>query len=175
MDAEPRRLAESDFDREPALLSGLLTLNALNETELSPLDGPGLRRLVRQSALTLRIGTGDALLIVLDQTADYDSPNFQWFKARYGDFLYIDRVVVARHARGQGCARRLYAALFDVAGRLQARRIVCEVNLDPPNPASDAFHRAMGFLEVGRGEVPGAGKTVRYLMRTLVADGAYGG
>jgi hypothetical protein len=43
--------------------------------------------------------------------------------------------------------------------------IGCEVNSDPPNPASDAFHERLGFAEVGRAALPGGTKLVRYLSR----------
>jgi uncharacterized protein len=46
--------------------------------------------------------------------------------------------------------------------------VVCEVNISPPNPASDAFHAALGFAEVGSASVYGESKTVRYLSRALV-------
>jgi uncharacterized protein len=42
----------------------------------------------------------------------------------------------------------------------------CEINLLPPNPASDAFHARMGFVEVGAAQLAN-GKTVRYLERAL--------
>jgi predicted GNAT superfamily acetyltransferase len=48
--------------------------------------------------------------------------------------------------------------------------VCCEVNIDPPNPGSDAFHANMGFEEIGRAFLPERGKTVRYLMRTLAFD-----
>jgi predicted GNAT superfamily acetyltransferase len=41
--------------------------------------------------------------------------------------------------------------------------VCCEVNSDPPNPLSDAFHAALGFREVGRAFLPDRGKSVRYL------------
>ena len=41
-------------------------------------------------------------------------------------------------------------------------RIVGAVNLDPPNPGSDAFHAKMGFAQVGCAELAPGGKTARY-------------
>jgi predicted GNAT superfamily acetyltransferase len=41
------------------------------------------------------------------------------------------------------------------------------VNTEPPNPASDAFHARLGFVEVGRAVLPGGAKAVRYLRRAL--------
>jgi predicted GNAT superfamily acetyltransferase len=37
----------------------------------------------------------------------------------------------------------------------------------PPNPASDAFHAALGFVEVGTASVHDGSRTVRYLSQTL--------
>ena len=79
----------------------------------------------------------------------------------------MDRVVTAAAARGQGYARTLYADLFVRARAAGHTRVVCEVNFEPPNPVSDAFHAALGFVEVGRGSVHNHSKTVRYLLRNL--------
>ena len=95
----------------------------------------------------------DAFLLAFDQDAHYDSPNFLWFRARYPRFVYVDRIVVAIAARGRGYARRLYDDLFEHAAAAGHDRVVCEVNTQPPNPASDAFHAALGFVEVGTASV----------------------
>jgi len=79
----------------------------------------------------------------------------------------VDRIVVASSARGRGCARRLYQDLFEYAVRAGHERVVCEVNISPPNPASDAFHAALGFVEVGTAGVYDGSRTVRYLSHTL--------
>ena len=105
-------------------------------------------------------------MLAFDQDARYDSPNFIWFRARYPRFVYVDRIVVAPTARGRGCARRLYDDLFEHAVRAGHDRIVCEVNKTPPNAASDAFHAALDFVEVGTASVHGGSRTVRYLSRT---------
>jgi hypothetical protein len=57
--------------------------------------------------------------------------------------------------------------VFSQASNAGHDRIVCEVNLHPPNLASDAFHAALGFVEVGKAVIEGGEKTVRYLSRTL--------
>ena len=81
--------------------------------------------------------------------------------------MYVDRIAVAPTTRGRGHARRLYDDLFAHALRAGHQRVVCEVNREPPNPASDAFHAALGFAEVGAGTIHGGAKTVRYLVRVL--------
>lgn len=125
---------------------------------------------MREAFLARRIGSIEALLIAFDPDADYDSPNFLWFRERYPRFVYIDRIVVAPAHRGRGLARRLYDDLFEEARRRGHEQIVCKVNTEPPNPASNAFHARLGFVEVGRAVIPGGAKAVRYLRRGLSGD-----
>jgi predicted GNAT superfamily acetyltransferase len=153
-------ISDGDTDLVPAL-------NNLNATELSPLDHESLALLIEQSCYARRIGRLDAFLIAFDQGPHYESPNYLWFRDRYERFVYVDRRVVSIEARGQGLARRLYSDLFEFAARLGYLSIVCEVNLIPYNLASDAFHAAHGFKEVGRSEIHGGAKTVRYLARAV--------
>jgi len=154
------------------LTKSLLALNNAHAQELSWLEPERLQHLVSQAFLARRIGNLDAFLLAFDQGADYDSPNFLWFRARYPRFVYVDRIVVAASARGRGCARRLYRDLFEHAGKVGHECVVCEVNISPPNPASDAFHAALGFAEVGSASVHEGSKTVRYLSRALTAPTA---
>lgn len=145
----------------------VLALNNIHAVETSMLDEARLRSMLAEAFLATRIGDVDAFLIVFDEGARYDSPNFTWFKGRYPDFVYVDRIVTSANARGKGYARALYEDLFEKAAARGRRRVVCEVNFDPPNPGSDAFHAALGFVEVGRQLLPGAGKTVRYLSKNI--------
>ncbi|RRN65810.1 GNAT family N-acetyltransferase [Caulobacter sp. 602-1] len=145
----------------------LLALNNAHAVELSWLEPEGLTHLVGEAFVARRVGVADALLLTFDQAADYDSVNYLWFRERYPSFVYVDRVVVADSARGRGLARRLYDALFAAAKAAGHDRIVCEVNSDPPNPASDRFHAALGFVPVGTAEIHGGKKTVTYLERRL--------
>jgi predicted GNAT superfamily acetyltransferase len=149
------------------LRDGLLALNNAHATELSWLDPARLQSLVRQAVLALAIGDAAALLVVLDQNAEYDSPNYQWFRARFERFVYVDRVVVAEGARGRGYARQLYENVIAYAARTGHARVVCEVNADPPNPGSDAVHAALGFVPIGLAAIHGGSKTVRYLCHTI--------
>jgi uncharacterized protein len=148
----------------PADLEGaVLELNNAHAAELSLLGVSTLRALLRQAFYARRIGSLEAFLLALDERADYDSPNYLWFRARYSRFVYVDRIVVEQAARGRGHARRLYADLIEHAVAVGHNIIVCEVNSQPPNPASDAFHAALGFTEVGAAAVHGGAKMVRYL------------
>lgn len=151
----------------PAVEPAILALNNAHAVELSWLEPARLTTLVDRAFHARRIGAAEAFLLAFDQDADYDSPNYLWFRARYPRFVYIDRVAVTATARGRGHARRLYADLIAAAQSAGHSMVVCEVNSAPPNPASDAFHAALGFTEVGQAEIHGGSKTVRYLMLTV--------
>ena len=159
-------ITASGLTQASALADALLALNNANAQELSWLTPERLSHLVGESFRAQRIGHVDAFLLALDQDADYDSPNFIWFREYHPRFVYVDRIVVASSARGHGLARRLYEDVFTQAVSAGYDRVFCEVNLVPPNPGSDAFHASMGFAEVGRADVKD--RTVRYLARTLI-------
>jgi hypothetical protein len=179
--SEPALLPIAAAELIPAspLSKALLALNNAHARELSYLDAARLTHLVGETFHARRIGRGeagiDAFLFAFDQDADYDSPNFLWFRDRYPRFVYVDRIVVAASGRGRGLARRLYLDLFERAIRAGHICVVCEVNSEPPNPASDAFHAALGFAEVGSASIHDGSKTVRYLLRPLGQAAVAGG
>ena len=76
-----------------------------------------------------------AFLLAMNETADYDSLNFLWFRARYPRFVYVDRIVVGAGHRRAGLGASLYADLQKWA-RGRTPRLACEVNLRPPNEPS---------------------------------------
>ena len=147
-------------------IARVLALNNAHEVETSRLDAARLQHLLGEAFFAEASDDLAALLLAFDQDADYDSTNFLWFRARLPRFVYIDRVITAAHARRAGHARTLYDALFVRAADAGHERVVCEVNSDPPNPGSDAFHAALGFAPMGSATL-GNGKTVRYLARSL--------
>ncbi len=152
-------------------LAGLHRLNEAHATELSSCDMETFRKMVGEAFVARAILPDHALLLAFDKTADYASVNFLWFKRKYDRFVYVDRIVVSRKLRRQQIAKRLYEELFEEAKAAGQTRIVCEVNIDPPNPHSDRFHEQLGFVETGMatlaGQDEGKRKTVRYLVREL--------
>ncbi|HTV97312.1 MAG TPA: GNAT family N-acetyltransferase [Steroidobacteraceae bacterium] len=148
--------------------AAILALNDAHRSETSALEANRLHALLAQAFhVGLRRRGHDAFLIALDQDAISSSPNFQWFRSRYKRFVYVDRVIVAPDKRGRGLARGLYEELFAAAAHAGHGIVGCEVNVEPPNPASDAFHEALGFSEVGRALILGGEKLVRYLTRDV--------
>ena len=166
-DQELQPVTAAEATAGTLLGAAMLALNNDHAQELSWLEPARLQHLVEQSFLARRIGNLEAFLLAFDQSARYDSPNFLWFCARFPRFVYVDRIVVAPSARGRGHARRLYDDLFRHAAAAGHERVVCEVNTQPPNPASDAFHAALGFVEVGAASVYDGNRTVRYLSKAL--------
>jgi predicted GNAT superfamily acetyltransferase len=147
--------------------AAMLALNNEFAVETSLLDIASLRQLVASSFYIRIAGQMDGFCIALDQEAGYQNPNFEWFRRKYRRFIYIDRVVVAAHARGRGIARKIYGDLKLASQNADHSVIGCEINIDPPNPASDRFHEAFGFVEVGRAFVADRAKTVRYLALSI--------
>ena len=78
----------------------------------------------------------------------YDGEEFNWFKHNFARFLYIDQIAIARSARRAGVGAHIYRFLEQRAREQALTSLVCEVNLDPPNPVSLAFHTRQRFLEV---------------------------
>jgi hypothetical protein len=150
----------------PADAGWILALNAQSEVETSPLDAARLRLMLADAHYFRVIDGGAGCLLAFDERAQYDSPNFRWVRSRYLGFVYIDRVIVALAARRTGLGRALYEDLFAFMRAAGRGLVACEVNVDPPNAASDAFHTALGFNEVGRATLPN-GKSVRYLTKAV--------
>ena len=149
-------------------LEAMFALNQADRQQTSEIDLRELQELVSQAFYVgLREGGAQAFILVFDQDARYGSPNFAWFKSRYERFTYIDRVIVARQARRSGVGRALYEEAFAAARDAGHTIVGCEVNVDPPNAVSDAFHASLGFQEIGRAAIPSGSKTVRYMLREL--------
>ncbi|HWU48826.1 MAG TPA: GNAT family N-acetyltransferase [Asticcacaulis sp.] len=151
-----------DLKSCPDLITAASALNNRFAQETSFLSEAAFADLVAGARVALAAPDAGAFLIAFDQDGDYDSPNFLWFRERFARFLYIDRVVVAAAAQGQGWGSRLYAELIQTAKTLGHERIVAEINIQPPNPGSLAFHERLGFSSVGERALS-SDKVVRYV------------
>jgi len=124
-------------------------------------------------------GTDDArlhgFLIGMRPGSDYDSENYRFFEGRGGDFLYVDRIVVAEEARGRRIGQLLYARVFELARAEGRTEVTCEVNLDPPNPGSLVFHGRLGFAEVAQQSTKGGTVRVSLMAAPVAASAALDG
>jgi predicted GNAT superfamily acetyltransferase len=134
----------------------LLRLNAEGQPAVHPLDWPTLEELLafeghHQVAVD---DTGAVLgyLLTFASVSAYADTEISELRRRVPEpFLYICQVVVAPAHRRRGIAGAFYAAAAGAARRAGAFVLCSDVNLDPPNPDSLAFHRRLGFKEIGRG------------------------
>lgn len=152
------------------LLAAVLDLNQHWVPHVGTLTHQRLAALVSQASLALAaFGVADleGFVIAMAPGADYSSPNYRWFERRHEDFTYIDRIAIDPRAQGRGLGRALYDAAAD-HGRAAGSGVLCaEVNVDPPNPRSQAFHARMGFVEVGRQWTYGHTVEVQMLEKAL--------
>ena len=150
-------------------LEAVLALNNAAGSTILPLDAARLRHLFEQACYFRLVevdGQVAGFLAALREDADYDSPNFLWFRSRFEQFVYIDRIVLARPWRGLGLGRVLYA---DVTSHAEVRvpLLACEVFLEPRDDVSLLFHGTSGFQEVGQQVMPSNGRRVALLAKTL--------
>jgi predicted GNAT superfamily acetyltransferase len=128
-------------------------VHAINEAATPGVHTASLEELAAITTLscTALVAEEDGAVVafcqVLPSGAPYRSVNFQWFSARYDDFIYLDRVAVAPGHRGRGIGAALYA---EVERRTRAAWFTLEVNLVPRNEGSLRFHARQGFHEVGQ-------------------------
>lgn len=150
-------------------LDWVLAINNDAVPDVNRLDREALERLA-DLACYFRIAESDrrraGFLLAMRFGADYDSPNFRWFKKNFSDFVYIDRVVVEPPFRGLGIGKVFYADAQSFAEKI-APYLTCEVNLDPRNDVSLLFHGAYGFHEVGQQVTEGGRKRVSLLAKEL--------
>jgi predicted GNAT superfamily acetyltransferase len=150
-------------------LDSVLALNNAAGPTILPLDMAHIRALAAQSAY-FRVAEADGhlagFLIALRENAVYESPNFRWFRERYPEFLYIDRIVIARPWRGVGLGRVFYADVTSFA-EVRVPLLACEVFLEPRDDVSVLFHGTYGFQEVGQQMMPTVNRRVALLAKEL--------
>ena len=158
-----RRADVSDYD----------TIRAINENavpDVSSITIGELRDLAQQCCdFSIAIADGQiaGFMMALQPGQPYQSPNYRWFSERYPNFVYVDRIAIPPEFKGRGIGRALYANIERVARNVAAPVVTCEVNLIPANPDSLAFHKRMGFIEVGQQDTEGGKKRVSLLVKTL--------
>jgi hypothetical protein len=146
--------------------SALLTLNNTNAVQLSELTAGEFQQLMKDAWRVRVADDASALLIAFDHETERDSANYRWFRERFRQFVYIDRIVVSEESRGQGLARQLYEDVIEAARGADHSVVCAEVNVEPPNAPSHAMHKSMGFSKVSD-ETLADDKVVRYYIYEL--------
>jgi predicted GNAT superfamily acetyltransferase len=155
-----RSVTEADLDQ-------IVELNQANLPAVGSTDRSEIERFVEQTHSFLVAATPHDLvggfLVGLPPGTDYGSLNYAWFGARYDNFIYVDRIVVAEVGQGQGTGQRLYDT-FAAAGReTGADVMLAEVNVIPRNDQSLRFHERYGFVPVGEQDADDGEKRVTML------------
>lgn len=130
----------------------ILSINAEGQPGVAALDRAELLRLA-SLADYMRVleidGQVVGYFIAFLKTSNYDGEEFQWFQKRSkSKFLYIDQVAIAKKYRGNGLAKEFYKSAEQYAIQFSISELVCEVNIDPPNPTSLKFHTSLSFNEI---------------------------
>jgi len=150
-------------------LDSVLALNNAAGPAILPLDTARLRHFFDHAEyfrVAERGGTLAGFLVGVGSQCDHDSSNFSWFRERYPNFFYIDRIVVASRRRGGGVGRAFYADAQSYA-ELRYPQMACEVFLDDVNDPVLLFHGSFGFREVGQHVMPETGIRAAMLMKEL--------
>lgn len=139
----PGSLSTTDFE-------DVLRINALSIPGVALLDYAELIRLASLQNAHYTVKSADNRIagyaLAFPDHAAYDGEEFQTLRRLCSrPFLYVDQVAVDPSMRRRKVAVSLYKALENEARRAAMTALCCEVNLEPPNPTSVAFHQAMGF------------------------------
>jgi predicted GNAT superfamily acetyltransferase len=147
----------------------VLALNNAAGPGILPMDAAKLK-FFWENADYFRVAEKDGLLagflVALSQDAPHDSPNFLWFRERYPQFAYIDRIVVASTRRGAGVGRVFYGDLQSFV-EVRVPRIAAEVFLESSSHPALLFHGSFGFREVGQHLMAGPGLRAAMLVKEL--------
>lgn len=158
-------------DAVPEDFAAILAINRESVPGVAPLDRAYFGLLVRvcEHARVVELdGVVAGYIFAMSGDAAYSGEEFQWFRRHLsGKFLYVDQIAIRGSCRGMGLGKALYEGLKDHAGRIAVSVLACEVNHDPPNDESRAFHRRMGFREVSRMDTRG---TTVSLLTTGASD-----
>lgn len=138
---------------QPEDRASVLALNLESEQYLAPMHHAEFDWFVEHATAfrsVQREGVLAGFLIALGPGLTYPSDNYRWFSERYNGFLYIDRIVIGSGHRGLGVGRSVYDWAEGFAQQRGWPWLLAEIDTDPPNTTSLAFHARMGFEEVGQ-------------------------
>ena len=157
----------ADADR-----AALLRLNGDNYPSVHTLDEATLDWLLAFGCGHHLVAVDEAgavlgYLLSFASASDYDDSEISELRRRVTEpFCYICQVVVAPAHRGRGIAGAFYTAVASIARAQGVRLLCCDVNTNPPNPDSFAFHRCLGFSEIGHGTASN-GFGIAYLRKKI--------
>jgi uncharacterized protein len=145
-------MAISIRDVQAHELDAVLALNNAAGPGILPMDAARIR-FFWENAEYFRVAEEDGLLagflIALSHRAPHSSSNFLWFRERFPEFMYVDRVVIASSRRSSGVGRVFYGDVQSFS-EVRVPLIAAEVFLEPGSHPALLFHGTFGFREVGQ-------------------------
>ena len=141
-------------------------LNQQNTPEVGDVpDIENFKQLIKFSENIL-IAEKDSKLIgfvlCMKQNQMYKSKNYLYLSSKFSEFLYIDRIAIEKKYRRLGIGKTMYEKIIEAA-KLTEVPLLCEVNTKPKNGPSLAFHKYLGFEEIGKNDFDGS--SVVYLKK----------
>tara|TARA_A100001037_G_C15082873_1_gene605140 strand:- start:411 stop:911 length:501 start_codon:yes stop_codon:yes gene_type:complete len=156
----------------PQDLASVLAINNEAVPAVNALTASELSDIVNISEKAWVVDEGDKIvgvLIVLGPRESYGSANYTWLNSQFTNFCYVDRIIIATSGKRNGYGKALYLALEEHAVSTGVEMLLCEVNVEPENPQSMAFHESLGWVPFQDRE-HGPGKIVRYFKKLITSD-----
>lgn len=158
-------LSEASTDHTDAIIR--LSRTGVNTT--SPLNEDSLVALLNVCCW-FRVLSVDGHIVgyacAMDRQAAYAGEAFHCFRARFRqNFLHIDQIVIAPEFHRQGFGRLLYDDIEHFARTEDVGLLTCEVDRNPPDLLSHAFHLRQGFVELA--SFPARGIVVTLLAKQI--------
>ncbi len=133
------------------LLENIFKLNELNKPALGTLENlETLKKLYNYSMLCACSFLNKKLVafcLLMNQSSEYSSPNFKYFKRKYNNFLYIDRIAIDTNYQRKGIGSLIYERFYELSIENNVP-LCCEVNTFPLNKKSLDFHYKKGFKKI---------------------------
>ena len=132
---------------EPRDHGFVIELNRLHVHLTAPMEEPRMLELLQWTERAVVIEVDDTpagFVFTFPAHTAYDSASYRELCRRFGQFTYLDRIVIddAFQRRGLG------TLVYDEIEASAERRVVLEVNIAPPNEPSLAFHRGRGYVGI---------------------------
>ena len=140
------------IDYKDNMFDFILEANNINKPQVGFLKKERLESLLNQAnycKVAKFNGYSAGFLLCLPKNKKYDSPNYKWVSENFSNFVYIDRISVIPKFQNEKIGSALYTDLIYFSALNDYERILCEVNIMPPNPASIRFHKRFDFEECG--------------------------
>lgn len=151
------------IDLEPKHYQDVLRINQEVVHFLSPLDLEALTHLCSicdTKKVVQYQGKIVAFILALEENKPYLSENYAWFINNLTDFYYVDRIAIDPQYHRLGLGKLMHEAVQKRAIEKNIKQVALEIDIRPINETSLAFHKALGFKEIGTLDTNNGKKTV---------------